>query len=231
MRNQLIERWRVIAFGLFLVCGLLLAFLVDLPSLEQLRHWTEVYGAWSILLFALLYVTVTQFPIPRTALTVSSGILFGPALGITIALLSTTVAAVVSLTLLRALLDVPSDPTKAADSVLGRWARKQGGHPALSKVNERLEHRGWFSVMCLRLIPGLPFSILNYACVFTPVKRLDFAFATFVGSAPSTIIGVLLGDSLTTGQHQSTALLLGALGLVGMVGLVVDLLLPVKSKA
>lgn len=230
VRNQLIERWRLLAFALFLLAGLALAFVIDLPSLEQMRQWTGIFGVWSIFLFAALYVTVTQFPIPRTALTVSAGVLFGPVQGICVALFSTTAAAVLSLTMLRRLLDVPTDPTASGDSILSRWARSQGNHPALAKLNDRLAHRGWFSVMCLRLIPGLPFSVLNYACVFTPVRRRDFAIATFVGSAPSTVIGVLLGDSLTTGHNGHALVLLGALGVVGLLGLVVDMLLPVKPK-
>lgn len=230
MRNQLGDKWRILVFTLFLIVGVAMAVFVDLPTLEDLRRWTVHYGAWSVVLFALLYITVTQFPIPRTALTVSSGVLFGPALGIIIALIGTTVAALLSLTMLRALLDVHSEPTSGQSSPLTRWAQSQGNHRSLQRINARLQHRGWFSVMCLRLIPGLPFSILNYACVFTPVKRRDFTIATLIGSAPSTIIGVLLGDSLTTGHHEGTLVLLAALGGIGVIGLVIDILLPVKAN-
>lgn len=228
MRNQLIERWRLIAFGMFLIIGIAVAITVELPSLEQLRRWSDLFGMWSIALFALLYILITQFPIPRSALTFSAGVLFGPVLGTMVALFSTTVSAGLSLTMLRALLDVHSTPNDPAP--LTQWARRQSNHPALRKVNDRLAFRGWFTIVCLRLIPGLPFSVLNYACVFTPVRRHHFISGTFVGSAPSTVIGVLLGDSLTTGQYGNAAVLFGALGALGIVGLCVDMLLPVKSK-
>lgn len=231
MAQQQHQQWRLILFAAFVLFGLFLAVTLELPTLEQLRSYSVALGPWAVVVFALFYVGVTQFPIPRTALTVSSGVLFGPAVGIGVALASTTVAAAVSLTLLRRLIDAdPSAPT-TNQSPLKRWAARRGEHPTLAKINARLEHRGWFSILCLRLIPGLPFSLLNYACVFAPIRRRDFVIGTFIGSAPSTIIGVLLGDSLTDGDGQRAMILLAGLGLVGLVGLCIDLLLPVKANA
>ncbi|MEJ5996753.1 TVP38/TMEM64 family protein [Corynebacterium sp. H130] len=231
MQTLIRKRWRELAFVAFLAVGLILATTVDVPTLDQLRRWNAALGPMSVVAFSMLYILVTQFPIPRTALTVSSGVLFGPVVGVMVALLSTTVAATVSITMLRALLGVDQDDPLAGDSLVKRWARSQGRHKSLAKITERLEHRGWLSVFCLRLIPGLPFSVLNYACVVTPVRRRDFVIATFFGSAPSTIIGVLLGDSLTSGNGQGALVLLGCLGVLGLIGIGVDLLLPVKAKA
>lgn len=229
MRTQGPPWWRICAFLAFLAVGIVLATTVQLPSITEMRQWVDSYGQWSIALFALLYVTVTQFPIPRTALTVSSGLLFGPVLGIGIALLGTTLAALINITLVRALLG--SDPEgSTADSWTSRLARTHRNHKALTKINQRLQHRGFFSIFCLRLIPGIPFSVLNYACAITPVKRKDFTLATLCGSAPSTIIGVLLGDSVALGENNHAALLLGTLFIIGVLGFMADLLLPVKSK-
>lgn len=220
--------WRQLVFLLFLALGLALATTVDLPSLDQLRHWADHLGPWSVVLFSLLYIVVTQFPFPRTALTVSSGILFGPLLGLAVALFSTTLAAVLAITAWRAILGVGLHD--AHDSFFARWAHNQSQHPAMARIDQRLRSRGWFSILCLRLLPGLPFSVLNYACIFAPVRRRDFTIGTLIGSTPSTMIGVLLGDSLAHGDGRSALMLLGGLGIVGVFGLTADLLLPVKSK-
>ena len=55
--------------------------LIDVPSLAQLRSWSEQTGAWFPVVFWLAYVVITQFPIPRTLLTVSAGVLFGAVKG------------------------------------------------------------------------------------------------------------------------------------------------------
>ena len=78
--------------------------LIDVPSLAQLRSWSEQTGAWFPVVFWLAYVVITQFPIPRTLLTVSAGVLFGAVKGIALALTATTVSAVISLLLVRFLL-------------------------------------------------------------------------------------------------------------------------------
>ncbi|MEJ5927250.1 TVP38/TMEM64 family protein [Corynebacterium sp. H128] len=218
--------WRFVAFGAFLIVGIILALTVELPSLEQLRRWTSAMGPWALLGFFALYVVITQFPIPRTALTVSAGVLFGPALGICLALSATTTAAFLSITLLRALLGTDT----RAGSWTERLATKHRGHKAMTKINARLASRGWLSIFSLRLIPGIPFSVLNYAASFTPVKRRDFTIATLFGSAPSTVIGVLLGDSLTSGSNSLVAVLLGCLVAAGFLGLLLDILLPVKPS-
>ena len=75
--------------------------LFDAPTPSTLRSWADSTGAWFPVIFWLLYVGITLFPIPRTILTVSSGLLFGPALGIVIAISATTVAAVITLLVVR----------------------------------------------------------------------------------------------------------------------------------
>ena len=92
----------VAAGALFIAAWILL----DVPPLSTLRTWSDETGAWFPVLFWLLYVLITQFPIPRTLMTVTAGILFGTGRGILIALTATTVSAVVSLFIVRTLLPV-----------------------------------------------------------------------------------------------------------------------------
>ena len=55
--------------------------------------------------------------------------------------------------------------------------------------------------------------------------------ATFVGSAPGTILTVILGDALTGQSHPAAIILTVVLALIGVAGLAVDHRLPVKSVA
>ena len=126
---------------------------LDVPPLAVLRQWADETGPWFPVLFWLLYIAVTQFPIPRTIMTVSSGILLGSALGITVAVTATMVSAVVSLLIVRFLL---------RDFVAPRLT-----HPSIETINQRLEARGWLAVASLRMIAFVPFSILNYTAALT----------------------------------------------------------------
>ena len=59
----------------------------------QLRDWATSLGPWFPLAFLAAHIVVTVFPFPRTAFTLASGLLFGPWLGIGIAVVASTVSA------------------------------------------------------------------------------------------------------------------------------------------
>lgn len=142
--------------------------------------------------------------------------LFGPWEGILLALSATTVSAMISLTVVRRL--------------LGDWIRPRLTHPGVVGINARLRQRGWLAVASLRMIAGIPFSVLNYVAGLTSVPLLPFAVATLLGSAPGTIVVVLLGDTLTGEADPLMLWAMLALALLGILGLVLDARVPVKAK-
>lgn len=206
---------RRIGVALALVVFVAVSLAVDVPSIGTLRQWAEAAGPWFLGLFWVGYVLITQFPVPRTLLTLSSGVLFGPWVGVLVALSATTVAAALSLSVVRGL--------------LGDWMAPRLRHPAVAGVNSRLEQRGWLAVTSLRMIAGVPFSIMNYAAALTSVPLGMFTVATLVGSAPGTVVTVFLGDMLAGDLDPLVIGLTVALAVAGFIGLAVDHRLPVKS--
>lgn len=206
---------RRVAVAVALAVFLAVTVLIDVPAISTLRSWAEAAGPWFLVLFWLGYVVITQFPVPRTILTLSSGVLFGPWVGIIVALTATTVAAALSLSVVRGL--------------LGEWMAPRLRHPAVAGINARLEQRGWLAVTSLRMIAGVPFSIMNYAAALTSVPLGMFTVATLVGSAPGTVVTVVLGDALTGDVDPLVIGLTVVLAVIGLVGLAVDHRLPVKS--
>lgn len=63
--------------------------LFDVPPLATLRVWADSAGGWFVVAFWFAYVLITQFPVPRTILTLSAGVLFGPWVGILLSLTAT----------------------------------------------------------------------------------------------------------------------------------------------
>lgn len=210
-------RWKMVALVAAVAVFIVAWVLIDVPSLTQLRSWSDQTGPWFPALFWLLYVVVTQFPIPRTLLTVSAGILFGAVKGILLALTATTVSAVISLLLVRFL--------------LRDWVEPRLTHPAVQRINQRLEERGWLAITSLRMIAGMPFSILNYAAALTRVPVLPFAAATFVGSAPGTILVTLFGETLTGDPDPVFVAIMVVLAIVGLAGVVFDATTPTRQAS
>lgn len=204
------KRWTaVVAAGAALM---LLAVLVDVPSLAALRTWSDQLGPWFVVAFTGAYIFFTQFPIPRTVWTLAAGLLFGPWLGLSVSLVALTISATISLLIVRGL--------------LGEWIRPHLTHKAVYAINARLERRGWLAVASLRMVAGVPFSLLNYVAALTPISVTHFAIATLIGSIPTTAIGVFFGDALTGAMRPYTIAGFLIAAAVGIAGLILDTRLP-----
>jgi uncharacterized membrane protein YdjX (TVP38/TMEM64 family) len=184
------------------------AVLAPHPAPQQIREWADSVGPMFPLLFFLVHALVTVAPFPRTVFTLSAGLLFGPILGITLAVAATTVSAVLALLLVRAL---------DREQVAARLT-----HPAVQAVDRRLARRGWLAVGSLRLIAPVPFSVINYCAGLSSVRMMPYLLATFVGIIPGTIGVVVLGDALTGRTNPGLLVLSGVCITIGVIGLVVD---------
>ncbi|MCC3313230.1 TVP38/TMEM64 family protein [Nocardia africana] len=184
------------------------AVLAPHPAPQQIREWADSVGPMFPLLFFLVHALVTVAPFPRTVFTLSAGLLFGPILGIALAVAATTVSAVLALLLVRAL---------DREQVAARL-----NHPAVQAVDRRLARRGWLAVGSLRLIAPVPFSVINYCAGLSSVRMMPYLLATFVGIIPGTIGVVVLGDALTGRTNPGLLVLSGVCITIGVIGLIVD---------
>jgi uncharacterized membrane protein YdjX (TVP38/TMEM64 family) len=196
---------RFIAILAAIVILVAVAFLVPMPTAVQLRDWATSVGPWFPLAFLVAHVVVTVFPFPRTAFTLAAGLLFGPYLGVPLAVLASTLSAVIALLLVR-----------AAGWQLSRLVR----HPRVDSLDARLRERGWPAVVSMRMIPAVPFSVANYAAGASAVRVLSYTLATLVGLLPGTSAVVILGDALT-GNVSSLLFLISlcsaSLGIAGLI--------------
>jgi len=177
-----ISKRRMVATGAVMASVVAVALLVPLPTAVQMRDWATSMGPWFPLTFLAAHLVVTVLPFPRTAFTLAAGLLFGPVLGIALGVVASTASATIALLLVR-----------AAGWQLSRLVR----HRAVETVDARLRNRGWISVMSLRLIPAVPFSVLNYAAGASAIRVLPYTVATLAGVLPGTAAVVILGDALT----------------------------------
>ena len=203
-----VPRRKLVATVAAVVILVAVAYLVPLPTAVQMRDWATSAGPWFPLVFFLAHVVVTIFPFPRTAFTLSAGLLFGPLLGVSLAVVASTISAVVALFLVRA---------------AGLQLNRLVSHPRVEMVDARLRQRGWPTVLSMRMIPAVPFSVLNYAAGASAVRPVPFAIASFVGLLPGTAAIVILGDALT--GNVSPLLFLISLGTasLGVAGLVYEI--------
>jgi uncharacterized membrane protein YdjX (TVP38/TMEM64 family) len=174
-------------------------------------------GAWAPALFVLLQVLITLPPVPRTIFTVAAGLLFGAETGVVLAVTATALTAAVAFWLVR--LTGGALVERYADRGPVLWTRR------------RLDRSGLLAVTSLRLIPALPFCVLNYAAGLSGVRFTPYLLGTVLGTAPGTVALVILGDAVT--GRVSPALLAVSVtgGVVGTIGAVVAARRPAEERA
>jgi|GEM_PF-100730 len=192
---------RLMLTAVVVIALVAVALLVRLPSAVELRDWSTSMGSWLPLAFLGAHIVVTVLPFPRTAFTLAAGMLFGPLLGVTLAVAASTISAMIALALVR-----------AAGWQLNRLVR----HHAVERVDARLRERGWVAVISLRLIPVVPFAPLNYAVGASGVRVLGYLWATVAGLLPGTSAVVILGDALTGHVHPLLFMVSLCTGIVGV---------------
>ncbi len=169
---------RLVLLVAIIAVGVVYAVTVGLPSQEQVRALVSGWGAFGILAFVLGYAVATLMPVPASALTILAGLLFGVAGGIAIVLVGASLGAYGGFWLGR---------------LLGREAVERLTGSRVARVDELLRRRGLLAVLGIRLVPVVPFAVVNYAAGLTAVHQRDYVLGTLLGIAPATVAYVVLG--------------------------------------
>ncbi len=210
------RRMIILAAILIGVVALYQLGLKDYLSLEAVKaqqaDFTQSYAdnpALVIGIFFLVYVAATAFSLPGAALlTLLAGALFGVVEGTIIVSFASTIGATLSFLGSRFLL---------RDWVQARFGKR------LKPINEGVAKDGAFYLFSLRLIPVVPFFLINLAMGLTTIRTRTFYWVSQVGMLLGTIVYVNAGTQLaqiqSLGDIASPALLasFAALGLLPWV--------------
>lgn len=205
MRQDMTRNQRLSLIGLvFLALVVVVAtILLPTPGLDTVRNSVRGTGTLAWGTFLVLMVGATQLPVPRTVWTVSAGVLFGPVVGSLLALTGMAASVTLSLVLLR--------------WIGGPAVRRAERSPRFRSLQAALEDRGWVAVLGLRMIPVVPFSLLNYACGLSRIPLLPCVLATVVGSTPLTVAVVASSDVLVNGGEPWFLAVSAALAATGVL--------------
>ena len=180
----------------------------------QLRAWQQDHPLLVYGVALLIYVSVTGLSLPgATVLTLTCGWYFGFWRGVLLVSLASTAGATVAFLVSRFLL---------RDAVQRRFGER------LATFNQSLEREGAFYLFMLRLIPAVPFFVINVVMGLTPVRTRTYWWVSQLGMLPGTAVYVYAGSSVpdlaTLAEKGATRILsprlLVAFALLGIVPLV-----------
>ncbi|MFN0116659.1 MAG: TVP38/TMEM64 family protein, partial [Paracoccaceae bacterium] len=200
--------------ALFLFLGLAVALLGVLlaiwgPDATAARSAIAALDGWRTdhplllgLLYFLAYVAVTTLSLPFAVwMTLGAGALFGFWGGVVIVSLAATAGA--------------TGAFLAARYFLRDAARRRAGD-RLSAIDAGIRRDGALYLFSLRLIPAVPFFLVNLLMGLTAIPAGTFAAVSFIGMLPATALYVNAGTQLAA---------IGKPGDILSPGIVISLLL------
>jgi uncharacterized membrane protein YdjX (TVP38/TMEM64 family) len=182
--------------------------------LDLLRDQTQQHLLQTLVLFILVYVSVTSLSLPvATALGLVAGALFGRWLGTGVVILAATLGATLAFLSSRYL--------------FRDWVQRRFGS-RLAAMNRGVEQDGAYYLLTMRLVPVFPFFLVNLGMGLTPMRARTFAWVSLLGMLPGTFLYVNAGAEL--GHIDSPRGILSpsvliSLALLGLVPLALRLVL------
>lgn len=150
----------------------------DALDLAALDGWVRGAGAWGPAVYMGAYVFAAVLSLPGALLTLAGGALFGPLWGTFYSLTGATIGATAAFAIAR----------YAASDWVGRRA---GGWTR--NLIDGVEKEGWRFVAFVRLVPLLPFNLLNYALGLTRIRLAHYMLASYVFMFPGALAYTYLG--------------------------------------
>ncbi|MBP9707824.1 MAG: FAD-dependent oxidoreductase [Oligoflexales bacterium] len=149
---------------------------------EQLNQLYQNHSALVIGSYFVIYVISTALSFPgATVLTLLGGAIFGFGFGLVIVSVASTLGATLAFLMARFFL---------RDYVQAKFGDR------LASLNRGIEREGDFYLFTLRLVPLVPFFVINLVMGLTPISTRRFFFVSQIGMVLGTAVYINAGTQL-----------------------------------
>ena len=193
----------IIAIALFCIIATILGiYLLGGINQKELQLWLQQMGIWAPIIYILVYSIATICILPSTPLNLTGGAIFGSVWGT----VWTSIAAI-----LAAMLSFGFSRTIGRNLVEQRLAGKW------QSIDREMHQGGFFYMFAIRLLPLIPYGLVNFAAGLTSIKFRDYFFGTLLGTVPGILPFVMMGAGLTALKQGDVFPMLIALALTGIL--------------
>ncbi len=167
--------------------------------------WYSAHPLATALGFFAAYVAVTALSFPGAAImTLAAGAIFGLVWGTLIVSFASSIGATLAFL--------------ASRFLLRDWVQQKFGQQ-LKTLNEGVKREGALYLFTLRLIPVVPFFVINLAMGLTPIGTWTFYWVSQLGMLAGTLVYVNAGTQLAQLQSPAGILSPGLLGAFVLLGI------------
>ena len=171
----------------------------------ELEAWRAGQPVMAAVMFFAAYVAVAALSLPGAAvMTLAAGAVFGLGWGMLIVSFASSIGATLAFL--------------ASRWLLGDWVQSRFGE-RLAALNAGVAKEGGFYLFTLRLVPVLPFFVINLVMGLTPIRPLTFYWVSQLGMLAGTLVYVNAGTQLARIDSLSGIVSPGLLGSLVLLGL------------
>jgi uncharacterized membrane protein YdjX (TVP38/TMEM64 family) len=174
-------RRRLVLFAAALLIGGGAGVVFVGPIRDELIAFVEQLGATAPVAFVLLYALLSLALVPGSLLSVAAGVLFGAVTGTVLAVLGGVLG---------------SSGAFLIGRRVGRAQVERLAGRRLCRLDVWLRLHGAPTIAIVRIIPGVPYSLLNYAAGVTGISTRDYVLGTAVGLVPGAFVYAAFGETL-----------------------------------
>lgn len=148
----------------------------------SIRDYIQSFARLAVLVYILAYVlnTILLF-IPIAPISLTAGLAFGSIWGGVFLMLGALIGTSITFMLAR---------------FFGRRLIEKMLKGKFKNLDEKLANNGFITVLFFRVVPLIPYEVLNYASGLSKIKFRDYFFATLLGVIPGVVIAAFFGGSL-----------------------------------
>jgi uncharacterized membrane protein YdjX (TVP38/TMEM64 family) len=170
-----------------IVCAAAIATILVRTGLHPraVAEWLTMAGDrwWAPLVFIALYTLFNTLLLPATILTLTAGVVWGWWIGGLWVLAASTIGSA-----------VPYAIGRSGAGWVGDLLKRKAG-----RIHDALRHEGFTTLLLMRLIPIVPYNVLNYAAGLAGIRVRDYLVATFAGTIPGIFIFTALASGIAAG--------------------------------
>ena len=152
---------------------------------STLLAYRDSHYFFASLAFVLVYIALVAFSVPGAIwVTLTGGFLFGLFPGVVFNLIGATVGAILVFLAARAGIGAEVE------------AKIKGGGGLAARMRRALVENEIAALLTMRLIPGVPFFLVNLIPAFVGTTLRRFAWTTALGMIPGTLVFTSVGAGL-----------------------------------
>ena len=174
---------------------------------QQLQAVIHRCGSWAAIAYMGLFTLLPAFFFPVAVLALAGGLLFGLWWGS----VYTFIGAILNCTLMFLL------ARYAGREKVEALIQKKLSHPWQQRLRDLNSGGGFALLVILRLIPAVPYNLINYAFGLTAMSYRTYIIGSAIGIIPGTLAFINIGDKALDVTSPDFWIAIGLLGLLLVV--------------